>query len=53
MAKSVEATQHEFSSVRTGRASPSLLDRIIVDYYGAHDAAEPARRRSTRPRRGC
>lgn len=35
MAKSVESTQHEFSSVRTGRASPALLDRIVVDYYGA------------------
>ncbi len=35
MAKSVESAQHEFSTVRTGRASPSLLDRIVVDYYGA------------------
>ena len=35
MHKSVEATQHEFGSVRTGRASPALLDRIVVDYYGA------------------
>jgi ribosome recycling factor len=35
MAKSVEATMHEFGSVRTGRASPALLDRIVVDYYGA------------------
>jgi ribosome recycling factor len=35
MGKSVESTQHEFSTVRTGRASPSLLDRITVDYYGA------------------
>jgi ribosome recycling factor len=35
MGKSVESTQHEFSTVRTGRASPSLLDRIVVDYYGA------------------
>ena len=34
MTKSVEATQLEFNSVRTGRASPSLLDRIVVDYYG-------------------
>ena len=34
MAKSVEATRHEFGSVRTGRASPMLLDRISVDYYG-------------------
>jgi ribosome recycling factor len=34
MTKSVEATNHEFSSVRTGRASPALLDRVHVDYYG-------------------
>lgn len=35
MHKSVESTRHEFGSVRTGRASPALLDRISVDYYGA------------------
>ena len=35
MKKSVEATRAEFSTVRTGRASPHLLDRIEVDYYGA------------------
>jgi ribosome recycling factor len=35
MAKSVEATRGKFGSVRTGRASPALLDRIVVDYYGA------------------
>src|ERR1700722_2574793 len=35
MSKSVESATHEFSTVRTGRASPSLLDRITVDYYGA------------------
>ena len=35
MTKSVEATRSEFASVRTGRASPALLDRIVVDYYGA------------------
>jgi ribosome recycling factor len=35
MAKTVESTNHEFGSVRTGRASPVLLDRIVVDYYGA------------------
>jgi ribosome recycling factor len=34
MDKSVEATRNKFSSVRTGRASPNLLDRIVVDYYG-------------------
>ncbi|MGI8427751.1 MAG: ribosome recycling factor [Solirubrobacteraceae bacterium] len=35
MTKSVETIRHEFGSVRTGRASPALLDRISVDYYGA------------------
>ncbi|HZH24327.1 MAG TPA: ribosome recycling factor [Solirubrobacteraceae bacterium] len=35
MGKSVEATRAKFGSVRTGRASPSLLDRVMVDYYGA------------------
>jgi ribosome recycling factor len=35
MKKSVESTRHEFGSVRTGRASTALLDRIVVDYYGA------------------
>ncbi|MDS3860485.1 ribosome recycling factor [Thermosynechococcaceae cyanobacterium BACA0444] len=34
MQKSVEATQRMFNSIRTGRASASLLDRITVDYYG-------------------
>jgi ribosome recycling factor len=35
MQKAVEATQHNFNSVRTGRANASLLDRITVEYYGA------------------
>lgn len=34
MAKSVEATHEHFNSVRTGRATPALLDRISIDYYG-------------------
>jgi ribosome recycling factor len=34
MDKSVEAVRGEFNTVRTGRASPALLDRIAVDYYG-------------------
>src|SRR5918911_782119 len=34
MDKSVETAQHEFNSVRTGRASAALLDHIRVDYYG-------------------
>jgi ribosome recycling factor len=35
MGKSVDATRNELATVRTGRASPHLLDRVIVDYYGA------------------
>jgi ribosome recycling factor len=35
MTKAVDAIRHEMSSVRTGRASPALLDRVNVDYYGA------------------
>jgi ribosome recycling factor len=34
MDKSVEAAQHELNTVRTGRASAALLDRVNVDYYG-------------------
>jgi ribosome recycling factor len=34
MTKSVDSTRGEFITVRTGRASPHLLDRITVDYYG-------------------
>ncbi|HHX39095.1 MAG TPA: ribosome recycling factor [Armatimonadetes bacterium] len=34
MKKTVEATRREFNGIRTGRASPALLDRITVDVYG-------------------
>jgi ribosome recycling factor len=34
MERSVETALHEFNTVRTGRASAALLDRITVDYYG-------------------
>ena len=34
MDRSIEATHQEFNSIRTGRASPGLLDRIAIDYYG-------------------
>ena len=44
MGRSVDATRGKFGSVRTGRASPALLDRIMVDYYGAHT---PLRQLST------
>jgi ribosome recycling factor len=34
MDKSVEAAHAEFATLRTGRASPALLDRVQIDYYG-------------------
>ncbi|MFT4616894.1 MAG: ribosome recycling factor [Minisyncoccia bacterium] len=35
MDKAVEHTQSQFGTVRTGRASPALVERITVEYYGA------------------
>lgn len=35
MRKSLEATQRNFNTIRTGRANPSLLDKVVVEYYGA------------------
>jgi ribosome recycling factor len=35
MRKSVEATQRTFNTIRTGRANPSLLDKLTVEYYGS------------------
>ena len=34
MQKAVDAAKREFAGVRTGRASPALLERVTVDYYG-------------------
>lgn len=35
MQKAVEATQRAFNTIRTGRANASLLDRVMVEYYGS------------------
>jgi ribosome recycling factor len=35
MKKSVEATRHEFTLIRTGRANPAILEHITVNYYGS------------------
>lgn len=35
MQKSVDSTRNDFTSLRTGRANPALLDRVVVNYYGA------------------
>ena len=53
MDKSVESSRDELATVRTGRASPHLLDRIIVDYYGTPTAAQAARQRRRPPTPAC
>lgn len=35
MQKTVEATQRNFNTIRTGRANSALLDRVMVEYYGS------------------
>ena len=35
MQKAVEHVQHQFVAVRTGRASPALIEKLNVEYYGA------------------
>ncbi len=34
MERAVEVTREEFAGVRTGRATPAILNRVTVDYYG-------------------
>lgn len=34
MEKSLEATQRNLNTIRTGRANPNLLDKVMVEYYG-------------------
>ncbi len=35
MLKAVEALEHDLTTIRTGRANPSLVDRLQVEYYGS------------------
>ena len=35
MQAAIEAMTHDFSTYRTGRASPAILDRVMIDYYGS------------------
>lgn len=35
MTKSINSLGSEFASIRAGRANPSVLDKVLVDYYGA------------------
>ena len=35
MTKTIRSLEHDYASLRTGRATPHLLDKVMVDYYGA------------------
>ena len=37
--KSIDALKREFGALRAGRATPSLLDKVMVDYYGRSSMA--------------
>ena len=54
MNKSLEALRHELAKIRTGRAHPSLLEHVHVDYYGSQVPISQQRRYHygwlTRPR---
>ena len=52
MDKSVESARNELKTVRTGRASAALLDRVNVDYYGQRRRSISSPR-STPPSREC
>ena len=42
MAKAIEHVKAEFGAVRTGRATPALVESLMVDYYGTADPAQAA-----------
>jgi ribosome recycling factor len=42
MTQSLENTQHEFNTIRTGRASAALLDNVFIDYYGTRTPVKHA-----------
>lgn len=46
MDKAVEAARHEFTNIRTGRATSSMFEQLLVDYY-----ARPPRCNSSRASR--
>ena len=52
MDKSVESTHGELNSIRTGRASAALLDRVQVDYYGQKTPLQQLATINV-PSRGC
>ena len=41
MEKAVQHTQTEFSAIRTGRATPALVEHLKVEYYGTETELRP------------
>ena len=44
MKKAVDHTLHEFSTIHTGKATPAMVEGVMVEAYGSHDAAQGLRR---------
>lgn len=38
--KCIRSLEHEFSTIRAGRANPAILDKVLVDYYGVPTAIQ-------------
>ena len=46
MNKTMETLKHDMAKIRTGRAHPSLLEHIMVDYYGSESPISTSRTRA-------
>ena len=53
MGKAVDHAQAEFGAIRTGRATPALVEHLKVDYYGAETELRQIAGFSACPRRAC
>ena len=53
MRKAVAHLQDEFAGVRTGRATPGLVEKLKVDFYGAETSRSSRSPASASPSRGC
>ena len=51
MEKAIAVAREDFATLRTGWVNPAMFSKIVVDYYGVPDPAEPAGP-STPPMRG-
>ena len=49
MKKAVDYTLHEFSAIHTGKATPAMVEGVMVEAYGSHDARSRTAPRSRTP----